>query len=90
MGDAARAAWDLLSLASRVNIAGKPAAAFGSYGWSGEAVQRLEERLTGLGARVVTPGLRVNFAPDDDDFAVCRDFGRTFADALKACVRTEA
>jgi flavorubredoxin len=90
MADAARPVWDLLGLASRVGLTGKPAAAFGSYGWSGEAVSRLEDRLASLGARIIQPGVRVNFAPDADDFAACRDFGRKFADALKACVRTAA
>ena len=61
---------------------GKKASAFGSYGWSGEAVPMLIERMKTLKLSVLEPGLRVNFAPSADDLAEAKEFGRKFAEAL--------
>ena len=46
--DAVKPAWDLLSLVCAITNRGKAAAAFGSYGWSGEGVNMLTERLKSL------------------------------------------
>ncbi len=83
MGDAVKPVWDLLAFAGGAGVRGRPAAAFGSYGWSGEAVQMIEGRLKDLGMVLVQPGLEVNFAPDEDAFTACRDFGESFAAAVK-------
>ena len=62
------------------------AAAFGSYGWSGEAPKQLHAMLTDLGAHVVADPLRVNYVPDDEALARCRELGREVAAAtLEAC-----
>lgn len=53
---------------------GKYAAAFGSYGWSGEAVPHLTERLKQLGLKVME-GLRVRLKPDERDLIDAYDFG---------------
>jgi flavorubredoxin len=57
-------------------------AAFGSYGWSGEAVRMIEDRMRGLKMRVPVPGLRVKLIPTDEELTDCRDFGRKLATAL--------
>ena len=71
--------WDLLSSLTVVDLKGKLGAAFGSYGWSGEAVPMIEERLRRLKLRVPLPGVRARLAPTGDDFAACHDLGREVA-----------
>ena len=58
-GDAVKPVWDLLSSLAVVNLKGKIGAAFGSFGWSGEAVRMIEDRMRGLKMRVPIDGLRV-------------------------------
>lgn len=52
--------------------------AFGSFGWSGEAVDNITRRLNELRTKVV-PGLKVNFKPNDDELAEAKAFGENFA-----------
>jgi flavorubredoxin len=66
--DAVKPAWDLLSMVCAITNRGKAAAAFGSYGWSGEGVVMLTERLRSLKFKVVDPGLKFNFVPSEEDF----------------------
>ena len=79
--DAPPPVWDLLNQLSPIECHGKKAAAFGSYGWSGEAVPNLESRLRMLRMRIM-PGLRVRLNPDSDALKLARDFGRNFARAV--------
>ncbi len=81
-GDAVKPVWDLLSSLAVVNLRGKLGAAFGSYGWSGEAVRMIEDRMRGLKMRVPVPGLRLKLIPTDEELTECRDFGRRLAAAL--------
>ncbi len=61
----------------------KKAAAFGSYGWSGEAVKQITALLDGVGFEIVNDGLRCQWAPDEATRKLCRDYGREFASAIK-------
>ncbi len=81
-GDAVKPVWDLLSSLAVVNLKGKIGAAFGSYGWSGEAVRMIEDRMRGLKMRIPVSGLRVKLIPTDEELNACRDFGRNLSDAL--------
>jgi flavorubredoxin len=81
-GDAVKPVWDLLSSLTVVDLRGKLGAAFGSYGWSGEAVPMIEDRLRGLKLRVPVPGLRVKLVPTDDELAASRAFGKRLAQDL--------
>lgn len=81
-GDAVKPVWDLLSSLAVVNLKGKVGGAFGSYGWSGEAVRMIEDRMRGLKMRVPVAGLRVKLIPTDEELAQCRTFGREIAEAL--------
>ena len=47
----------------------KKAAAFGCYGWSGESVKLLKEKLTDAGFSVVDGEVRSQWNPDQSDFA---------------------
>ena len=77
-GDALKPVWDVLTTLNPIVHGKRPAAAFGSYGWSGEAVKFLEERLKQL-KFVTLPGLRVNFKPSDSELSECFKFGSKFA-----------
>lgn len=57
----------------------KKAAAFGSYGWSGESVKLLEEGLAAGGFQIVRPGLRMLWRPDGEGLAACEAFGTQLA-----------
>ncbi len=59
-------------------------AAFGSYGWSGEAVRHITEELKGMKFDVVEPGLRIQYVPDAEGLAACEAFGRQVAGAMNA------
>ena len=78
-GDAVKPIWDVLSSLTTVNVKGKLGAAFGSYGWSGEAVRLIEDRLRGLKLRVPVEGLRVKLVPDAGELAQCRHLGEQLA-----------
>jgi flavorubredoxin len=78
-GDAVKPVWDLLSSLTMVDVKGKLGAAFGSYGWSGEAVPMIEDRLRRLKLRVPVSGVKARLTPTDDEFAACREFGRQTA-----------
>jgi len=62
----------------------KLCAAFGTYGWSGEAVKRIEEILGGAGFTVAVPAVRAQFAPHAAELDACRALGREIAAKIKA------
>jgi NADH oxidase (H2O-forming) len=80
--DAVKPIWDLLSSLTSVNVKGKLGAAFGSYGWSGEAVRLIEDRLRGLKLRVPEEGLRIKLVPDEAELGQCRALGERLARQL--------
>lgn len=81
-GDAVKPVWDLLSSLVVINLKGKVGAAFGSYGWSGEAIGMIEDRMRGLKMRVPLSGVRVKLIPDDEELEECRAYGRNIATTL--------
>ena len=62
----------------------KIGAAFGSYGWSGEAVKLIENELREMKIEPVEPGLRVQFVPEPSVVEACREFGRKIGRAARA------
>lgn len=81
-GDAVKPVWDLLSSLTVVNLKNKLGGVFGSYGWSGEAVRLVEDRLRGLKLRVPIQGLRVKLIPTEEELERCHRFGRELAQEL--------
>lgn len=79
--DALPPVWFLLGSLSPVSHAGKLSAAFGSYGWSGEAVPNIEKRLHMLRMKVL-PGLRVRFKPGEEDLRGAYELGERFGQLL--------
>jgi flavorubredoxin len=81
-GDAVKPVWDLLSSLTVVNLKGKLGGVFGSYGWTGEGVKMVEDRLRGLKLRVPLTGMRVKLIPTDEELYQCREFGQALAQEL--------
>ena len=78
---------DLLCYAKGLRFTGRVGAAFGSYGWGGEAVKLLNGALDDMKVRRVHDGLRVQYVPTEGDLETCRELGRTVADAILAEAR---
>lgn len=81
-GDAVKPVWDLLSSLATIKLRGKVGAAFGSYGWSGEAVGMIEDRLKSLRFRIPEPGVKFTLVPTAEELKSCRDFGARIAGSL--------
>jgi flavorubredoxin len=81
-GDAVKPVWDLLSSFAKINVKGKVAGAFGSYGWTGEAVRMIDDRLRGLKMRVPLGGLRIKLIPSENELEDCHHFGRDIGEFL--------
>jgi len=81
-GDAVKPVWDVLSSLAVIKVRDKLGAAFGSYGWSGEAVSMIEDRLRGLKLRVPIKGVRARLIPTEEELDHCRDLGKQLAQHL--------
>jgi len=79
--DAPKPIWDLLSCMMLLEKKGKTGGAFGSYGWSGEAVDMIIYRLKSLNFRVPPmDSLKIKLIPTKEELAQCYDFGVEFAE----------
>ena len=78
-GDAVKTVWDLLASLVDIETKGKLGGAFGSYGWTGEAVAMVESRMQGLKMYVPVKGLRIKLTPTEAELEDCRAFGRDLA-----------
>lgn len=58
-----------LAFLKSLKFKNKKAAAFGTYGWSGESVKILQEGLRSAGFNVIEENVRSHWNPDADDFA---------------------
>lgn len=77
VGEALKPVWDLTTSIFAGTHGGKLASAFGSYGWSGEGVPHIIERLEQLKMRV-TEGFRVRFKPSEVDLLNAYEYGYNF------------
>lgn len=68
-GDAVKPVWDFVALFSTVYSIGKKAAVFGSYGWGGEGIKLVAERLAGLKLKVLENRYRARLVPSIDELA---------------------
>lgn len=69
----------LIDMLKSLKFKGKKAAAFGCYGWSGEAPKLMEDKLSDAGFEIVAEALRNNWNPDAEGIAAARAFGRELA-----------
>jgi flavorubredoxin/NADPH-dependent 2,4-dienoyl-CoA reductase/sulfur reductase-like enzyme len=80
-GDALEPIWDVLTKLNPIVHGGKVASAFGSYGWSGEAVPNIEDRLKQINLDLY-PSMKFNFKPTDKDLKFAFKFGVSFAEKI--------
>lgn len=73
----------LFSVINPIRDKGKPAAAFGSFGWSGEAVKLIEDHLRNLKLKVVGEGNTARFHPNRKEADKLVSFGEEFVQALQ-------
>jgi flavorubredoxin len=84
LGEALKPIWDIMTDIYSVTHRGKLASAFGSYGWSGEAVPDLMERIKQLKMKPFKEGFRIRFKPSENQLSEAYEFGKEFAEAVKA------
>jgi anaerobic nitric oxide reductase flavorubredoxin len=60
----------------------KKAAAFGSYGWSGQSVKLINEEITKCGLSLVNEGIRILWTPDEIGINNCIEFGKEFVQKI--------
>jgi len=66
-----------------INLKGKVGAAFGSYGWSGEAPSLLLEVMKNkFEMETIEPALLIKYNPDEKGLEECRKFGKTVAERI--------
>jgi flavorubredoxin len=58
-------------------------AAFGSYGWSGEAVKQISDMLAAMKIELVGDGIKVKYVPDSAALAQCYSLGERVAAKLQ-------
>ncbi|MBW6515039.1 MAG: anaerobic nitric oxide reductase flavorubredoxin [Candidatus Cloacimonetes bacterium] len=73
----------LLEEARGLNFKKKKAAAFGTYGWSGESVKMLTDGLKNSGFEAINDGIKALWNPDEKALEEAVHFGRSFAEAFK-------
>ncbi len=73
---------DVLTYLKGLRPAGKVGAAFGSYGWGGEAVKLVNAGLTEMNVELLHDGLRVNYVPTEADLAQCVELGEKIGSAV--------
>ncbi len=79
--DALPPIWDVMTCLCPYIMKGRPAAVFGTFGWSGEACGYMEQRLSNLGIKVQGQA-RAKMNPSEDDLKAAYDLGVKLADAL--------
>jgi flavorubredoxin len=75
---------DFLTYLKGLKPLNKIGAAFGSYGWSGEAVKMINQELEAMKFDIVDPGLRIQYVPDKEALESCYELGRKVGKAVMA------
>jgi flavorubredoxin len=60
----------------------KIGAAFGSYGWSGEAVKLINKELQDMKFDVIDPGIRIQYVPENKGLEACFELGQKIGQAV--------
>jgi flavorubredoxin len=74
---------DVMTYVKGLRPQNKIAAAFGSYGWSGEAVKILNKEFEEMKFTLVDPGVKIQYVPDQADLERCFELGVKLAKTLK-------
>ena len=75
---------DVLVYMKGLKPVGKIGGAFGSYGWSGEAVKLVAAELAAMKFEMIEPCPRLQYVPAGDGIESCVDYGKQIGDAVKA------
>ena len=75
--------WDFFSIVDPVANAGKFAAVFGSYGWSGEGLAIAHANAKAVGFKTPLDPLKKKFFPSEETFEDCFEFGANFAKNIR-------
>ncbi len=75
---------DVLTYIKGLRPQNKIGAAFGSFGWSGESVAKINEYLTAMKVELVHPGLKIKYIPGKEDLEQCFEMGKTIGEKLVA------
>jgi flavorubredoxin len=73
---------DFLSYMKGLKPLNKIGAAFGSYGWSGEAVKIITKELESMKFNIIDPGLKIQYVPDKEGLDRCYAYGRKIGKAV--------
>jgi anaerobic nitric oxide reductase flavorubredoxin len=73
----------IMEMIKGLGLKGKKAAAFGSYGWSGESVKMVTEELNKAGFEVINEGIREIWNPDETALERCRNFGKSIGESIQ-------
>lgn len=68
----------------------KPVGVFGSFGWSGEAIDLLQDKLRDAGYSFGFDPIKVKFKPTDVTLKTCEEAGTDFAQGLKKAKKSKA
>ena len=74
---------DLLTYLKGLRPTGKIGAAFGSFGWSGEAVKHINGFMEQMKFDILDPGIKVKNVPTDEDLQKCVELGNKVGQAIK-------
>ncbi len=74
--------YKLFALVNPIRDKGKPAGAFGSYGWSGEANGLIKGMLESLKLDFCGDGVFVKFTPDSEDLTLAHQYGKVLAEKV--------
>ncbi len=74
---------DILTYLKGLRPKDKIGAAFGSYGWSGEAVKHINGYLEEMHIALVDPGFKVKNVPSHEPLRDCVELGRKIGQAIK-------
>jgi flavorubredoxin len=75
---------DVLTYLKGLRKKGLIGAAFGSYGWGGDAVPQLNEFLKSMNAELLGGGVKVRYVPTRADLQRCSALGREAAEKLSS------
>ncbi|MDY6839334.1 MAG: FprA family A-type flavoprotein [Thermodesulfobacteriota bacterium] len=75
---------DFLTYMKGLKPINKVGAAFGSFGWSGEAVKLMNKELEGMKFELIDPGVKIQYVPNEESLEACYELGKKIAQALPA------
>ncbi|MTI47838.1 MAG: anaerobic nitric oxide reductase flavorubredoxin [Firmicutes bacterium] len=66
----------ILEMLKGLKFKNKKAAAFGTYGWSGESVKIITDELKEAGLDVINEGIKQLWNPGEEEMNECKEFGK--------------